>query len=71
MGKTRQSREERLEKKRIAERKRKSELKNNPEEHEKLKKADRDRYRKNKEEKKILPINQLPPKKRKNDTGKE
>lgn len=65
MGKTRQSREERLEKKRIAEQKRKSKLKNNPEQHEKLKKEDRDRYHKNKVEKKILPIAQLPSQKRK------
>lgn len=65
MGKVRQSREERLQKKRIAERKRKARLKNNPEEHEKLKEEDRNRYHKKKAEKKILSIPQLPSQKRK------
>lgn len=54
-----QSREERLRKKREAERRRYEKLKQDPEGREKLKQKERDQYLKKKEKKIVQPINEL------------
>ncbi|XP_063635351.1 sex determination protein fruitless isoform X9 [Cydia splendana] len=63
--KRKMSREEKLEKKRIAERNRRSKIARDPALHEKMKEYDRQRYLKKKAEGKIKPIHELPPRLRK------
>ncbi|KAL0831849.1 hypothetical protein ABMA28_001379 [Loxostege sticticalis] len=57
--KRKQTREERLEKKRLAQRRRLEMIRSDPQLYEELKAKDRERYKKLKEEKKILPLKEM------------
>ncbi|CAB3234211.1 unnamed protein product [Arctia plantaginis] len=63
MGRTKkkQTREEKLEKKRLAERRRLQKIKNDPALYEEFKIKDRARYYKKKEQKKVVPISEMTP----------